>query len=141
MLNREECHSQMDQNNIEMIGKIKLDLSHYLGEDIYSDGDIEDELLRIARDRSEVEFQQIIVERKSWPILYHLSALRENIVEWLPITSDMKHFPSESAARAVPHEASVACSTAKALEWDEAWKNMNDPSGRAVSGVHEQAYE
>ena len=52
-----------------------------------------------------------------------------------------EHFPSESAARAVPHEASVACSTAKALEWDEAWKNMNDPSGRAVSGVHEQAYE
>ena len=51
-----------------------------------------------------------------------------------------EHFPSDSAARAVPHEASVACSTAKALEWDEAWKNINDPSGRAVAGVHEQAY-
>lgn len=50
-----------------------------------------------------------------------------------------EHFPSESAARSVPHEASVACSTAVALEWDEAWKNMNDPSGRAVSGVHENA--
>ena len=50
------------------------------------------------------------------------------------------HFPSESAARSVPHEASVACSTAIALEWDEAWKNMNDPSGRAVAGVHESAY-
>ena len=50
------------------------------------------------------------------------------------------HFPSESAARSVPHEASVACSTAIALEWDEAWKNMNDPSGRAVAGVHENAY-
>lgn len=51
-----------------------------------------------------------------------------------------EHFPSESAARSVPHEASVACSTAIALEWDEAWKNMNDPSGRAVAGVHEKAY-
>ena len=51
-----------------------------------------------------------------------------------------EHFPSESAARSVPHEASVACSTAIALEWDEAWKNMNDPSGRAVAGVHESAY-
>ena len=50
-----------------------------------------------------------------------------------------EHFPSESAARSVPHEASVACSTVVALEWDEAWKNMNDPSGRAVSGVHENA--
>ena len=52
-----------------------------------------------------------------------------------------EHFPSESAARSVPHEASVACSTAVALEWDEAWKNMNDPSGRAVFGVHENALQ
>ena len=51
-----------------------------------------------------------------------------------------EHFPSESAARSVPSEASVACSTAIALEWDAAFKGMNDPSGRAVSGVHEQAY-
>ncbi|MBP5680670.1 MAG: asparagine synthase B, partial [Bacteroidales bacterium] len=47
-----------------------------------------------------------------------------------------EHFPSASAARSVPHEASVACSTAKALEWDEAWKTMNEPSGRAVSDIH-----
>ena len=51
-----------------------------------------------------------------------------------------EHFPSDSAARSVPSEASVACSTAIALEWDAAFKNLNDPSGRAVKGVHEQAY-
>lgn len=51
-----------------------------------------------------------------------------------------EHFPSESAAKSVPSEASVACSTAIALEWDEAFKNMDEPSGRAVRGVHEQAY-
>ena len=51
-----------------------------------------------------------------------------------------EHFPSDSAARSVPSEASVACSTAIALEWDAAFRNMNDPSGRAVKGVHEQAY-
>lgn len=49
-------------------------------------------------------------------------------------------FPSEAAAKTVPHEASIACSTAKALEWDAAWKNMDEPSGRAVAGVHEKAY-
>lgn len=52
-----------------------------------------------------------------------------------------KHFPSESAARCVPHEASVACSTAIALEWDAAFKKMNEPSGRAIAGVHDQAYK
>ena len=51
-----------------------------------------------------------------------------------------EHFPSESAACSVPSEASVACSTAIALEWDAAFQGMNDPSGRAVKGVHEQAY-
>lgn len=51
-----------------------------------------------------------------------------------------EHFPSESAARSVPSEASVACSTAIALEWDASFKGMNDPSGRAVKGIHEQSY-
>ena len=51
-----------------------------------------------------------------------------------------EHFPSRSAALSVNQEASVACSTSVALEWDAAWKQMNDPSGRAVAGVHRQAY-
>ncbi len=51
-----------------------------------------------------------------------------------------EHFPSDSAARSVPSEASVACSTAIALEWDKAFAGMNDPSGRAVKGIHDQAY-
>ena len=51
-----------------------------------------------------------------------------------------EHFPSDSAALSVPSEASVACSTAIALEWDASFKGKNDPSGRAVIGVHEQSY-
>ncbi len=51
-----------------------------------------------------------------------------------------EHFPSDSAASCVPSVPSVACSTPIALEWDEAFKKMNDPSGRAVQTVHEQAY-
>ena len=49
-------------------------------------------------------------------------------------------FPSNSAAMSVPSVPSVACSTAEALAWDESFKTMNDPSGRAVKGVHENAY-
>ncbi|MGB1042901.1 MAG: asparagine synthase B [Tenacibaculum sp.] len=50
------------------------------------------------------------------------------------------HFPSDAAALSVPQEASVACSTAIALEWDEAFKNMNEPSGRAIANVHDDSY-
>lgn len=49
-------------------------------------------------------------------------------------------FPSESAARSVPSVPSVACSTAEALAWDESFKGVNEPSGRAVKGVHNDAY-
>ena len=52
-----------------------------------------------------------------------------------------EHFPSETAALCVPSVPSVACSTPVALEWDEAFKNMNDPSGRAVAKVHDDAYQ
>lgn len=52
-----------------------------------------------------------------------------------------EHFPSDSAAKSVPSIPSVACSTAEALAWDASFKNQNDPSGRAVAGVHEQAYK
>ncbi|CAK7070096.1 MAG: Asparagine synthetase B [glutamine-hydrolyzing] [Parabacteroides sp.] len=51
-----------------------------------------------------------------------------------------EHFPSESAARSVPSVPSVACSTAEALAWDATFKNMNEPSGRAIKGIHESAY-
>lgn len=70
---------------IEKIGKVTLDYSKYPGEDFYCDGAVEDELLEIVRNFSEVEYRTIIEERKSWPILYHLSPLRENVVDWIPL--------------------------------------------------------
>ena len=52
-----------------------------------------------------------------------------------------EHFPSESAAKCVPSVPSVACSTAEALKWDASFSKLNDPSGRAVKDVHENAYK
>lgn len=52
-----------------------------------------------------------------------------------------EHFPSDSAAACVPSVPSVACSTPEALAWDKSFQNANDPSGRAVKNVHQQAYQ
>lgn len=49
------------------------------------------------------------------------------------------YFPQESAANCVPSGKSIACSTVEALEWDESFKNMADPSGRSVVSVHGKA--
>ncbi len=67
-----------------------MNLKHFPGEDYYCDVDIEEELVANTRDCAQVEYPSIIEERRSWPILYHLSSLRENIVEWLPIDKTMK---------------------------------------------------
>lgn len=74
----------------EVIGKIKLDYTYYPGKDFYCDGEIEDELLGIVQNHSREEFRAIIEEKASWPVLYHLSPLRENIVEWIPIEPGAK---------------------------------------------------
>ena len=74
----------------EQVGKITLDYTYYPGEDFYCDGIVEQEILEIAKKYSPLEFPKIIEERKSWPVLYHLSELRENIVDWPPMDKSMK---------------------------------------------------
>ncbi len=68
----------------EIIGRVTLHLEDYPGEDLYSDGDIEDEMLTIAKDYEPSEFDRIVEERHSWPILYHFSSIRTNILNWYP---------------------------------------------------------
>lgn len=52
-----------------------------------------------------------------------------------------QHFPSTTAATCVPSVPSVACSSPEALAWSKEFQGQNDPSGRAILDVHEQAYE
>ena len=77
----------------------------------------------------------------------------ENASETFPINTPLnkeeyyyrsifnEHFPSNAAAKSVPSVPSVACSTPQALEWDESFKNLNDPSGRSVTNIHNESYE
>ncbi len=85
----------------EKIGKVILDTTCYPGEDLYSDGAIEDEMLAISRDFAPEEFNRVISERKSWPILYHFSHIRENILSWLPFTGEEKVLEIGSGCGAV----------------------------------------
>ena len=80
--------SMAEDKYIEKIGNVRLNLRWYDGEDSYSDGDIEEELLRIVTEHDPVEYQEIIRESGSWPLLYHLSEYRENVLAGVPIGSD-----------------------------------------------------
>ena len=61
---------------MEQIGKAVLDYRFYPEDDKYTDGAIEDEMLEIARNCAPEQYERVIVEKKSWPILYHFSYLR-----------------------------------------------------------------
>lgn len=69
----------------ERIGKVLLDYESYPGEDLYSDGEIEDVLLRIAEEQEEESFDRMVAEYKNWPVLYHFSHVRTNILQWMPM--------------------------------------------------------
>lgn len=90
----------------EKIGNVTLNYQYYPGEDLYSDGNIEDEILEIVKNVSRVEYPKIIEERKSWPILYHLSPLRGNIVDWLPIKPGDKVLEIGSGCGAITEKLS-----------------------------------
>lgn len=66
----------------EKIGNIYLNYDLYKGMDLYSDGNVEEELLEIVQKHDECEFDSVIRTRKKWPVFYHLSLLRHNIIEW-----------------------------------------------------------
>ena len=69
----------------EKIGNVVLDYTYYPGKDLYSDGEVEEELLEISEKYQENQWNRVIAEKKSWPVMYHYSHIRQNIVEWLPI--------------------------------------------------------
>lgn len=67
------------------IGNVIINYNNYIGKDLYSEGDIEEELLEIVKNYDEESFNEIIFQSKKWSMIYHLSNLRANIIEWLPI--------------------------------------------------------
>lgn len=70
----------------EQIKNVVLNLKHYPGVDLYSDGEVEDKLLSIAQEYTEEKLNQAISEFNDWSVLYHFSHIRQNIVTWMPIT-------------------------------------------------------
>lgn len=70
----------------EKIGKLTLDYTWYPGQDFYSDGPVEEQLLDIAKKCDEAQLNGAIKKAGNWPVLYHFSHLRTNILEWVPMT-------------------------------------------------------
>ena len=77
------------EHNTEHIGKVRLNYDYYSGEDLYVDGS-EEKLLNIVKSHSHKEYNSVIQQHKEWPILYHLSDVRGNIINWIPFSKEQK---------------------------------------------------
>lgn len=109
----------------EQIGKVTLDYSRYSGEDYYCDGAVEDELLEIVKNFSQTEYARIIEVKKSWPVLYHLSPLRENIVDWIPMNKTSKVLEVGSGCGAVTGALSRKAGTVTCVDLSKKRSRIN----------------
>ena len=92
----------------EQIGKVTLDYTFYNGQDQYSDGDIENELLQLIMEEPDVE--KILAEDDRGPVLYHFSPVRQNILEWYPFKKDASVLEIGAGCGAI---SGVLCRNAK----------------------------
>ncbi len=86
---------------MERIGNVILDDTHYPGEDLYSDGAVEDHILELVKDYPEAEYPQVIAREKDWAVMYHLAHERENILSWYPFVPGAKVLEVGSGCGAV----------------------------------------
>ena len=117
----------------EKIGNVTLDYTRYPGEDLYSDGNVEEEILTIVKEASHVEYPSIIEEKNSWPVLYHLSPLRANIVDWLPIKKDHKVLEIGSGCGAITEKLSEKAGEVTCVD-------LSDSSRKIYNNTHTRYY-
>lgn len=89
---------------------MKFNLDFYKGSDLYSDGNIEKEILDYTEKYAESEFDRIFENDIRWPVFYHLTEIRKNILNWYPMKKDASVLEIGAGMGAV---TSVLCEKAK----------------------------
>lgn len=132
--------TEKEKQMAEKIGKVLFNLDYYEEKDVYSDGDIEEVLLDIAMNHKPEEFPQLIHDQASWPILYHLSEQRENIIEWFPMKEDAAVLEIGAGCGAVTGALTakakkvVANDLSKRRSLINAWRHREDDNLEIVVG-------
>ena len=121
----------------------RLDLRYYKGQDLYSDGEIEDHLLELVKTYPGEAYNEVIAKESSWPVLYHLSNIRENVLNWYPFRETDEVLEIGSGCGAVTGAfagkvKSVTCvDLSKKRSLINAYKNRNHPNIRILVGNFE----
>jgi len=118
------------------IGNITLDYMYYPGADYYSDGPVEEELLEIAKScRTNQDYNRVISEKKSWPVMYHFSHVRHNSVSWLPITKKDKVLEIGAGCGAITGALAAKAGSVTCIELSEKRSLINAYRNRDYDNV------
>lgn len=112
-------------DNIINIGKVKLDMEYYPGEDFYCDGAVEDELLEAVKSQDNSNYKAVIEEKNNWPFLYHLSELRGNIVSWIPMDKNTKVLEIGSGCGAITSCIASKCGELTCIDLSKKRSEIN----------------
>lgn len=123
------------QTKQEKIGSVALDYTYYSGQDLYSDGDIEDKMLDIAMYNPPEDFPKIIEREKSWPIFYHFSPLRKNIIDWIPFKKTDKVLEIGSGCGAVTGQLAKRAGRVTCIELSKKRSMINAYRNRNADNV------
>ncbi|MCR4762386.1 MAG: class I SAM-dependent methyltransferase [Lachnospiraceae bacterium] len=123
------------QQEIFKIGEVTLNFRHYSGMDLYSDGEVEDEILGIVRNHRPEEFPSIIEQERSWPIFYHLSRERSNIIEWIPMRGDERVLEVGSGCGAITGMLAAKAGEVTAVDLSRKRSEINAVRNNTCSNV------
>lgn len=101
----------------------ELNFNYYSGEDLYSDGDIEDEILRVVK--KGLTLEELPADKISYPVLYHLSDIRKNILNWYPFSSNAKILEIGAGCGAITGLLCEKCDTLVSVELSKRRASIN----------------
>lgn len=110
---------------MEKIGKVCLDMSCYPGEDLYSDGNIEDRILELAEKYPEESYHEVIVRERDWAVMYHLAHERGNIISWYPFKKGAKVLEIGSGCGAVTGAAAAQVQSVTCIDLSKKRSTIN----------------
>ena len=117
------------------VGNVVIDDTWYPGEDLYTDGEIEDRMLCLAQQYGDIDYSEVIAREKSWPILYHFSHIRENILSWLPIGKEDEVLEIGSGCGAVTGALAAKAAQVDCIELSMKRTMINASRHRNASNV------
>ncbi len=115
----------MSENTKEAIGNVVLNYKYYRGEDLYSEGASEDMLLDLVTRYGREDHPHVIQNLRSWSVMYHLSAERENICSWLPIKKTDKVLEIGSGCGAITGCLATLAGSVKCIELSKKRSTIN----------------